>query len=42
MPSPFDNNIFLKDEGEEFFVESLLNPMWHLLVAYLSIGSIIP
>jgi hypothetical protein len=41
MPSPIKNNVVLKVEGEEIVVESLLIPMWHILVVYLSIGSIV-
>jgi hypothetical protein len=41
MPSPFINNIVLKVGGGEIVVESLLAPMWHLWVAYISIGSIL-
>lgn len=41
MPSPLKNNVVLKDKGEEIVEESLWVPMWYLLVAYLSIGSIL-
>jgi hypothetical protein len=42
MPSPFQRNISLKVEGEDISMESFLVHMWHLLVAYISIGSILP
>jgi hypothetical protein len=42
MPSPFEISVFLKDENEEIVVESLLVPMWHVLVAYISTVSILP
>ena len=38
MSSPFKRNVDLKDEDEEIIIESLLVPMGHLLVVYLSIG----
>jgi hypothetical protein len=41
MSSPFEICIVPKVEGEEIVVESLSVPMWHLLVSYLSTGSIL-
>ena len=42
MPPPFKIIIFLKAEGEQIVVESQPVPMWHILVAYLSTGSLLP
>jgi hypothetical protein len=41
MPSPFKSSVVLKVEGEEIVVESLLIPMWHLIVEYISTRSIL-
>jgi hypothetical protein len=38
MPSPFKNNLVLKDYDEGIVVEWLLTLRWHLLEGYLSIG----
>ena len=41
MLFPFKSSIVLAVEGEKIDTELLLVPMWHLSVAYISIGSLV-